>query len=172
MNINDIKAGRIYSWVYEGDAKLLKGGRSGVPSNPFNDLTVTRRVVYSGQAASGETWYKAQIALNPDYIPSDRAPQHIATDNPCVVQSVSSGELQVRIMNFEKTKSEYFVDGQLATSAQMAIIRQYKSKRAKSENFVPVMFPYVHNLTNVDNADDLKSLTFTPVFAKAETVAA
>ena len=162
MKTSEIKSGRIYSWVYGGDAKLLKGGRAN--TNPFNDLVVTVRKTFAGQAATGETWYKAQIALNPDYEPSNRPAQHVATENPCVVAMVSTGELCVRIMNFRKTSEVFFVAGKPATEAQVAIIKEYLPARKHNDKFVPVMFPYVHNLTNVD--DDMAiaaGLTFEPV---------
>ena len=169
MKVQDIKSGRVYSWVYEGEYKMLKGGRNGIAPNPFNDLVVTKRVVYAGQAATGESWMKAQLALNPDYTPSGRAPQFLPTEYPCIVKSVSSGELQVRIMNFRKTtKSEIFIDGRLATPAQMEILKAYKPSRSRSENYVPVMFPYLHNLSNVE----YDMLVNVPILRQAETVTA
>jgi hypothetical protein len=166
MLASQIQSGRIYSWVVENDAKLLKGGRKGVAPNPFNDLVVTKRTVYKGQAATGERWLRETIALHESagqvYTPSDRAPQHIATDNPCIVQSVATSELQVRIMSIERTKKEYFIDGKLATPAQLAIIAQYKGAPSKRNPlYAPVMFPYIHNLTNCE--DDITALAFTPV---------
>ena len=162
MKSSEIQAGRIYSWIVENDAKLLKGGRNGIAPNPFNDLTVTKRAVYAGQAATGETWVKAQLALNPTWEPSARPALHVATENPCVVKYVSTGELGVRIMNFRAIKREYFIAGKLATPAQLEIIAAYTPHRAKSENFVPVMFPYIHNVTNCD--DDMTiAQVFRPV---------
>ena len=162
MKSSEIQSGRIYSWVVETDAKLLKGGRNGIAPNPFNDLTVTKRAVYAGQAATGETWVKAQLALNPTWEPSARPALHVATENPCVVKYVSTGELGVRIMNFRAIKREYFIAGKLATPAQLEIIAAYTPHRAKIENFVPVMFPYIHNVTNCD--DDMTiAQVFRPV---------
>ncbi len=164
MLSSEIQSGRIYSWVVENEAKLLKGGRNGIAPNPFNDLTVTKRAVYAGQAATSETWVKAQLALNPDWQPSERAPLHVSTENPCVVKYVSTGELGVRIMNFRTIKREYFIAGKLATEAQLKIIAEYTPHRAKSENFVPVMFPYIHNVTNCDN-----DMTIAQVFCPVAT---
>ena len=165
MQASEIKASRMYSWIVENEAKMLVGGKA--RTNPLADLVVTKRCVYAGQAATGAMWLKAQLALNPAYTPSDRAPQHEPTENDCIVRNIASGELQVRIMNFRTNKREYFVGGIPATENELATIAQYSPKHSRNDLFAPVMFPYLHNITNADNdiapIVDLKSLAFKPV---------
>ena len=150
MNINDIVASRIYSWIFQGETKLNKGGRAGIEPNPLYGR-VTSRKVYAGQAATGDMYCNAQRKLNPAWEPSgDRAPTFEATDNPCVVRSLSSGDLQVRIIRPRTVKREFFVDNRLATEAEMTVIKTYSPVRKVNPFSVRIMFPYVHNLANVE----------------------
>ena len=153
MQASEIKSGRIYSWVIENSAEMLKTktNTGDKVSNPLRDLTVTKRVVYTGQATTGETWLKAQLARNPAYTPGDRAPQHTPTENDCIVSNIASGELQVRITKFHSTKKNYFVGGNPATLAELATIALYTAHHARNDLSEPVMFPYLHNITNADN---------------------
>lgn len=146
--LDEVRPSRIYSWVYEAEMKLNKGGRAGVAPNPLYGQ-VSKRAVYAGQAATGEMYCNAQRKLNPTWQPApDHTPRFEQTANPCVVRSLSNGEFQVRILNPRTVKTEYFVSGQPATPEQIALIDAYKPARADSEG-VRIMFPYVDNLDNV-----------------------
>lgn len=149
MNINDIKPSRQYSWVYTAETKLNKGGRAGVPENPLFGQ-VTARKVYCGQAASADMYTNAARNLNPSWTPSERAPMFEATENPCVVRSLSTGDLQVRILKPRTVKREYFVNGNPATTEQLEIIKKYLPKKSSNPLAVKIMFPYVDNLANVE----------------------
>jgi len=156
INLNELKPGRIASWVYVSDAanyaanQSNKGGRGAVPPNPYYG-EVSVRKVYSGQVASHDMYVRAWEKLNPGqtYVPdAERAARFESTDNPCVVRSLSKAELQVRIMNVNTGKVTYFVNGQEATKEQLAVIQMYERKRDE-RNGVSIMFPYVSNLVNV-----------------------
>jgi hypothetical protein len=156
MNINDITPSRQYSWVYTPSAeqfaknKLNKGGRSGVAPNPYYGK-VTCRAVYTGQAASAAMYEKAALAANSAWQPSDRGPMFELTENPCVVRSLSTGELQARILKPRATKKEYFLDGRPMTQEELAILKPYFKVRPPSEKpSVKIMFPYIANLANVE----------------------
>lgn len=148
MKLSEIIPSRFYSFVYDSEAKLLKGGKANA-----NILygKVTKRAVYAGQAASAEMYVNASLKNNPAWQPSaDYTPRFQQTENPCVVASVSnSGALQCRILNPRTVKLEYYVAGVPATPEQLKVIKQYKPAR-KASNGVKVMFPYVENLANVD----------------------
>lgn len=152
INLDTVKPSRIYSWVYEGPMKLNKGGRAGVPENPFyGDVTV--RKVFSGQAASHDMYVHAWEKRNPGktYTPDpSRTARFHETANPCVVQS-TDGELQARILNPQAMKTEVFIRGKLATPGEVSALAPWMPpERERTANDVPVMFPYVHNLLNVE----------------------
>jgi hypothetical protein len=149
MKIENIIASRIYSWVFDGPCKLNRGGKSGVAVNPLNDAAVTKRVVYCGQAATHQMYVNAALRHDANWTPSDATPRFEATEHPCIVRSTATGDLQVRILNPLDGKREYFVNGQPATQEQLATIEAYAPKRER--NGVSIMFPYLHNLANVES---------------------
>jgi hypothetical protein len=149
ISLTEVIPARMYSFVYEGEMKLNKGGRNGVALNPlFGD--VTKRAVYAGQAATGQMYANAvERNTGAPYVANpDRTPTTEETANPCVVKSLSTGGLQVRILNPRNIKTEYFVKGTPATPEQLAIIETYKPARKDSDG-VRIMFPYMDNLSNV-----------------------
>lgn len=149
MQIQDIKPGRIYSFVFSGEQKLNKGGRAGVAPNPLFGQ-VTKRAVYAGQAASGQMYMTAALAVNPQYTPSDRESTFEATEHPCVVRYLSDGGYAVRIIKPRAVKTEYFVAGRPATAEEIALIKQYKPSRKDNPLHVRIMFPKVEHLLNLE----------------------
>jgi hypothetical protein len=154
MKLENLSAGRMYSFVYEGEMKLNKGGRAGIAPNPLFGQ-VTKRAVYAGQAATHETYVRKWASLNPGrtyQADTERTPRFVATENPCVVRYLSDNTFACRIINPRTVKTEYFVSGQPATAEQMAIIEMYKPARAeREETDVRIMFPKVENLSNVES---------------------
>lgn len=157
IGLADIVPGRLYSWVYDADeiavAKgMNKGGTRGTTPNPFYGQ-VSKRAVYAGQAATAEMYARAWEKENPGqtYTPDpDYTARFAATDNPCVVRSLATGDLQVRILRPATRKTEYFIAKQPASPEQVATIEAYKTARKERSGAVKIMFPYVHNLFNVD----------------------
>ena len=154
MNINQIVASRVYSWVYQPTAEQwsknnLNKGR-GQNVNPlFGRVSV--RSVKAGQAGSMDMYVRKATSLDPNYAPSDRTPTMEATSNPCVFRNLSSGEFQVLIMNSRTNKLEYFVDGQPATQEQLATINLWrKARQPRDPSKVKIEFPYLSSLANVD----------------------
>jgi hypothetical protein len=162
IDLNQLKPGRIASWVYVADEATFsdsfrKGGRAGVEPNPlWGD--VSKRTVYSGQVATHQMYVNAWNKRNPgqSYTPDPtRKPTFKplpipSEDSSTVVENLASGLPQVRILNHHTGKVEYFVKGQPATPEQLAIIQSYlPTKQERKETNVPIMFPYVSNLANV-----------------------
>lgn len=156
IQLDEIKPSRIYSWVYVADVNTFdrefnKGGRAGTPPNPLYGH-VSARKVFAGQAATAEMYRRAWEKLNPgkSFEADDSYTKRFTpTENPCVVKSLATGDLQVRILNPETGKVEYFVDGQPASAEQIEIIKIHKRSHSRPENSVKLMFPYVPNLLNV-----------------------
>lgn len=151
MQLSEIVPSRIYSWIYEGEYKLNKGGRSGLPLNPLHGQ-VTVRKVKIGQAATSEMVTRKSLTLDPSYVPSENyTARWEQTVNPCVVRSLSSGDFAVRILNPKTTKMELFVGGRPITPEEAATIKPYLPARRPSDpTKVKVNFPYVHHLSNVN----------------------
>lgn len=161
MNINEIQAGRMYSWVYESDMKLNKGGRAGVPVNPFFGR-VTVRKVKAGQAATGEMLQRKSLALNPNYQPDpNHTPRWEATSHPCVVKSIQFGELAVRVLSPRTVKVERFLDGKPMTEEDWQKLSGTKgwlpASRPLDPTKVKVNFIKTDNLANLDGAEALEA---------------
>lgn len=157
IDLTTLKPGRIASWVYETDSltyaknKANKGGRNGIAPNPLYGEVSVRRI-YSGQIASHQMYVNAWEKLHPGqtYTPDPtRTARFEATEWPTVVKSTATQDLQVRIMNVNEGKETYFVNGQVASAEQLAVIEMYERVRERKASDVSIMFPYVHNLTNV-----------------------
>lgn len=130
MELNEIIASRMYSFAYAGEVKLNKGGRAGAALNPLFGR-VTKQATYAGQAATSDMYVNAQVRLNPAWQAADTAPRFEATTHDCVVRSLATGELQVRILNPRRTSVvSYYVDGRPATAEETSVIQRYlPSKR-------------------------------------------
>lgn len=161
MNINEIQAGRIYSWIYEADMKLNKGGRAGVPANPFFGR-VTVRKVKAGQAADSAMLQRKSLALNPNYQPDPTyTPRWEETSNPCIVKSIQYGELAVRILSPRTVKVERFLDGKPMTVEdwrQLSTTQGWlPAPRPIDPTKVRVNFIKTDNLANLDGAEALEA---------------
>ncbi len=121
---------------------------------PVNELygRVTVRSVKSGQAGTMDMYVNKAQKLDPSYTPDKGyTPRLEATSNPCVFRSLATGDFQVLIMNSVTRQKQYFVDGQPASSEQLAIIKMHlKARKPHDASKVKIEFPYVNNLTNVD----------------------
>lgn len=152
MKISEIVASRMYSWVYEGEFKLNKGGRMGLPLNPFFGRT-TKRTVKSGQAATPEMLLKDALKRDPNYQPDpEYTPRWEAVPGfPCILRSLATGNYAVRIMNPKTTKREFFVDGRPMTPAELDAVKPYLPARKPADpKKVKVNMVYVENLRNLD----------------------
>ena len=125
LNINEVRNGRLYSVVFEGPVRMLKGGRAGVPENPLMDIPVTKRIVLSVQACTRESYARRMRKLDPNWEPSNKPSGFTPTENPCVDLN-PQGEASLRCWAIQCTKKEVFVGGQPATPEQLAIIQQFK----------------------------------------------
>ena len=156
MKLENIMAGRIYSWVYEAPLEMNKNKRwlsPGVAISEPNPLLgrISVRKVKAGQAASAEMLMRANRSINPNWTPDPTyVPRWANTVNPCVVVSNSGKEL-VRIMEPITRKVDYFVDGRAATPEEIQMARSYITPYTpKEKTAARVEFPYVDNLTNVE----------------------
>ena len=157
MKLENIMAGRIYSWVYEAPLEMNKNKRwlsPGVAISEPNPLLgrISVRKVKAGQAASAEMLMNKNRSINPNWTPDPTyVPRWTNTVNPCVVQSNSNGKLLVRIMEPVTNKVEYFTDGRPATEEEIQMARSYITpSKPKEATAARVEFPYVENLTNIE----------------------
>jgi hypothetical protein len=136
LNVNEVRNGRIYSVVFAGPVKMLKGGRMGVVPNPLLDLDVTKRMVLAVQACSRDSYKRRQLKANPDWQPSDKPSGFAPTEHPCIDMNVNTGEPALRGWACGVRKYEVYVGGQPATAEQLAIIEAYKPASSGEYNFM------------------------------------
>lgn len=153
LSISQIVASRIYSFVYDSEVTMLKGGTKGTPPNPLLGCRVVKHATYAGQAASAKMYVNAWEKLNPGqtyHADNSRKPSWEPTLHPCIVRNVDTGALLIRILNPRQTSVRFTVDGKPATFDQRLTIEDYtKARSPRKENSVSIMFPYLDNLLNV-----------------------
>jgi hypothetical protein len=157
LRLEQITASRWYSWVYEAPLDMNKNKRWLSPDASVSEPNpllgrISVRKVKRGQAATAEMLMRKNRIINPNWQPD---PTHVSrwtnTDNPCVVQSNSNGKLLVRIMEPITDKVDYYVDGRPATEEEVLLAKSYITpSKPKAATAARVEFPYVDNLTNVE----------------------
>lgn len=135
LNIDEVRNGRLYSVVFAGPVRMLKGGRAGMPENPLLDVEVSKRVVMTVQACTRESYARRMLKANPAWTPSDRPSGFEATEHPCVDVN-ASGEPHLRGWAIGVTKREVFVGGRPATPEELATIEQFKPAGKDGPSFM------------------------------------
>jgi len=142
LKVNEVVNGRIYSVVFAGPVNMNKGGRGGVPENPLQDLTVTKRTVMSIQATSRESYARRMRKLNPDWTPDTSKPSgYAATEHPCVDTNLKTGDQALRGWALGVTKHEVFVGGRPATAQELETIAAYQPGGAHYPDSKPKAAP-------------------------------
>jgi hypothetical protein len=130
LNIANLKTGQIRSIVHEKDVELVQfrngaGGREYPPSS-LTSARITRRAVFKGNVAGRDSYANKMRELEGEDWEAKRKPWFKFTDKPGVVVHKSQPKQYLALLNPAITKREYFVDGVLATDAQLAEIEKWK----------------------------------------------
>lgn len=123
IDINTIKAGRIATILLEGEYKLNKGGRSGIPINKYSGR-VTRKFRFTITLAGEETYYN----INPDAV-GKQAWFDFVKDG--LVRNRKTGQLYLAGIphNNPNNKYELLVDGRPITKEEYDAIQQYRQDK-------------------------------------------
>lgn len=157
MKTNEIKPGRIYSFVYVSDVEMVSkrefrndDGTTEKRENPLGSCLVTVRRVVSAQAAGNETYRNVQLRKNPDWQPSEdrKSWYHVSKENDCIVEHNNNGQRYLRAIPRGISKEEYFIGKVPATEAEVETIRAFKKGSGGTSEFV------VYKLENLANLED------------------
>lgn len=123
IDINTIKAGRIATILLEGEYKLNKGGRSGIPINEYSGR-VTRKFRFTITLAGEETYNN----INPDAIGK---PAWFEFIKDGLVRNKKTGQLYLAGIphNNPNNKYELLVDGRPITKEEYDVIQQYRQDK-------------------------------------------
>lgn len=125
IDLNKVKAGHIATVLMDGEYKLNKGGRSGLPINIYNGR-VTRDFRFTISLAGEETY-------NNIYPESIGKPNWFEFIKDGVVRNKKTGQLYLAGIphNNKNNRFNLLVDNQPITEEQYKYIQQYRSDSDK-----------------------------------------
>lgn len=123
IDINTIKAGRIATILLEGEYKLNKGGRSGIPINKYSGR-VTRKFRFTITLAGEETYYN----INPDAV-GKQAWFEFVKDG--LVRNRKTGQLYLAGIPHDNKNNRFdlYIDGRPITKEEYDAIQQYRQDK-------------------------------------------
>lgn len=139
INIDSIKAGRIATILLEGEYKMNKGGRSGVPLNIYNGR-VTRKYRFTMTLAGPETYYNKY----PDAIGKASWFEFVKDG---LIKHKTTGQLYLAGLPCDNNNNSYdlFLDGRPITSEEYNSIQQYRTDKEEAK-FLTIS---IDNCTNI-----------------------
>jgi hypothetical protein len=122
-------------------------------------IEVDRRIRV--QAAGEKTWQNWLAKQGRERTPSTRKPWYeTSKDNDCIVQGISEntlGKRYLRCLPKGVDSETYYVNGQPATSEQVAIIRAFKEhKSGSTTEFLTMPIDTLQNVIDVVNAVEVE----------------
>ena len=123
IDINTIKAGRIATILLEGEYKLNKGGRSGIPINKYSGR-VTRKFRFTITLAGEETYYN----INPDAVGK---PAWFEFVKDGLVRNKKTGQLYLAGIPHDNKNNRFdlYIDGRPITKEEYDAIQQYRQDK-------------------------------------------
>jgi hypothetical protein len=127
IDINKIKAGQIATIMLQGEYKMNKGGRSGVPLNIYNGR-ITRKYRFAITLAGPETYYNKY----PDAVGK---PNWFTFVRDGLVRNNKTGQLYLAGLptNNNNNSYELFVDGRPITEEEYNTIQQYRQDKEEAK---------------------------------------
>lgn len=135
LNLNNLVAGQIRSIVHTKDVELVTyhntpSGRVPAP-DWLSRSRITCRNVFKGNVAGRESYGNKMRALEGEDWEAKKKPWFTFTDKPGVVVHKTKAAQYLALLNPDRIKTEYFVDGQPATPAQVETIREWKKSSSE-----------------------------------------
>ena len=145
IDSSKIRAGQLATIVLTGEHKMNKGGRMGVPLNPLLGR-VTRNHRITVTVAGPET-YGNVLEDRTGEAPAGKAPWFEWIKDGLVAHRQTGMLYLAAVPTSAKRVTKYLVDGQEASAAQLATIREYTPEKE-----APQFLCFA--LENVDNLAD------------------
>jgi len=141
INLETIKAGRIATVLLEGEYKMNKGGRQGIPLNEYNGR-VTRKYRFSITLAGPETYYNK----NPDAIGKSSWFEFVKDG---LVKHKTTGQLYLAGLptNNNNNSYELYVDGRPITEQEYNSIQAYRTDKEEPK-FLTISIDNVVNIAD------------------------
>ena len=141
IDLNTVKAGHIATVLMEGEYKMNKGGRSGIPLNKYSGR-VTRAYRFAITLAGEETY-------NNKYPDAVGKPNWFEFVRDGVVRHKTTGQLYLAGLptNSKKNRFDLLVDGQPITQEQRDAIQQYRTDKEEAK-FLTIA---IDNVINVED---------------------
>ena len=127
INIEQIKAGRIATVLMQGEYKMNKGGRSGIPINEYSGR-VTRKYRFTMTLAGPETYYNKY----PDAV-GKQAWFEFVKDG--LVRHTKTGQLYLAGLPCDNANNKYelLIDGRPITKEEYDAIQQYRTDKEEAK---------------------------------------
>ena len=123
-NTASLQTGNIIRVVTFGDAKLIKGGRAGIPVNRLYGRVTKRTSIVA--EVSGPGRYEAKAASIGHEVKGG-TPWYQWTSKHGIVSHPSGKEYLAVLSTDEVPTTEYFVDGNPATQGELSEIERFRS---------------------------------------------
>ena len=131
IDTTKICAGRLATILLDGEHKMNKGGRSGVPLNPLlGRVTRDHRIVVT---IAGPETYSNVLENRTGEAPVGKAPWFTWVRDGLVAHK-ETGELYLAaVPTSAKRVTRYLVDGREATDAELVTIREYTPDKGEPQ---------------------------------------
>ena len=139
IDINEIKAGHIATVLMDGEYKLYRGGRSGLPLNEYHGR-VTRAYRFAVTIAGEETY-------NNKYPDAVGKPNWFVFVRDGLVKHKTTGQLYLAGLptDNKRNKFDLLVDNRPITEEERQAIRKYRSEKDNA----PFLTIALDNVINV-----------------------
>lgn len=139
LNLNELKAGRIYSFKHAGPVETVsyRKGENGRVLAPewLKTVSITRESSFKGNCACPESYSNKMRKLNPDWQPSEKESWFQWDSRNGIVAHKKTGKPYLAIVNPQPIKSVYYVDGIEATPEQVEEIKQWRKGSGEFSEF-------------------------------------
>lgn len=131
MNIDTIKAGRLATILLNGEHKMNKGGRGGIPLNPLlGRVTRNHRVTVT---VAGPETYSNVLPERTGEQPAGKAPWFRWVKDGVVAHKETGDLYLAAVPTSAKRTIRYLVDGREATKEELDTISAYSPEKGEPQ---------------------------------------
>jgi hypothetical protein len=127
IDTSKIRAGRLATILLDGEHKMNKGGRAGVPLNPLlGRVTRDHRITVT---IAGPETYSNVLEARTGEAPVGKAPWFEWVMDGLVVHKETGALYLAAVPTSAKRVTRYLVDGREASAIELAMIRDYTPEK-------------------------------------------
>ena len=145
IDTSKIRAGRLATVLLDGEHKMNKGGRAGVPLNPLlGRVTRDHRITVT---VAGPETYSNVLEARTGEAPAGKAPWFEWVKDGLVMHKQTGALYLAAVPTSAKRVTRYLVDGREATDAELVTIREYTPEK-EAPQFLCFALEHVANLAD------------------------